>query len=60
MLSYFLLSPLLVAGHPGHGVGTGDEIFHYFVSPYHMGLALFFIVLLFILVKVSPRKKLKT
>ena len=58
LISILVLFPLMLSAHPGHGVGNGNEALHYLVSPYHMGLALFFVVLVFVLVKASPKRNL--
>ena len=51
-----VLFPVLLEAHPGHGVGIGHEIFHYIISPYHMGLAIILVALMIILIKSSRKK----
>ena len=51
-----VLFPVILEAHPGHGVGIGHEIFHYIISPYHMGLAIILVALMLILVKSSPKR----
>ena len=51
-----VLFPVLLEAHPGHGVGIGHEIFHYIISPYHMGLAIILVALIIILIKSSRKK----